>query len=152
MSDKISKGISKIIDNKSIQNFAIKHQDKDKDIAKHITAATDILLTSTSAYQTNKSDRIQENRKKALIYNNIISTGITLGFGYGIDNIIKKAMGNFVDKFKLINANDPKLHKYVEGINILRPAIIFAAIYYGILPIFSTYMSEKIDKFIEKHK
>ena len=152
LGEKISKGISKIIDNDSIQNFAIKHQDKDKDIAKHITAATDILLTSTSAYQTNKSDRIKENRKKALIYNNIISTGITLVFGYGIDNLIKKTMGGFVDKFKHINATDPKLHKYIEGINIVRPAIIFAAIYYGLLPIFSTYMSEKTDKFIEKHK
>lgn len=150
MTDRISKGIAKIIDNESVQKFAIKHQNKDKDIAKHTTAGTDILLTATSIYQTSKSTQIKENRKKALIYNNIISTGATLGFGYGIDNLLKKSMGNFIEKFKTINAGDPKLHKYIEGINILRPAIIFAAIYYGILPMFSTYMAEKIDKFIQK--
>lgn len=150
MTDKISKGIAKIINNETVQKLAIKHQDKDKDIAKHITAATDILLTTTSAYKTNSSDKIKENRKKALIYNNIISTAITLIFGYGIDNILKKSMGNFIEKFKQINAADPKLHKYIEGINIVRPAVIFAAIYYGILPMFSTYMAEKIDKFIKK--
>ncbi len=150
MTEKISRGIAKIIDNETVQKFAIKNQDKDKDIAKHITAATDILLTTTSVCRTNASDKIKENRKKALIYNNIISTAITLIFGYGIDNILKKSMGNFIEKFKQINAADPKLHKYIEGINIVRPAVIFAAIYYGILPMFSTYMAEKIDKFIEK--
>lgn len=150
MSDKIVKGISKIIDNERVQTLAKKYQTKDKDIAKHITAGTDILLTSSFAYQTSKSKDIKENRKKALIYNNIIATGITIFGGYGIDNLIKNKTGKFIEKFKQINAGDPKLPKYIEGINILRPAIIFAAIYYGILPIFSTYLAEKTDKFIER--
>ena len=150
MSNKIAKGISKIVNNEKIQNFAKKYETKDKDIAKHITAGTDILLTSSFAYQISKSKDIKENRKKALIYNNLIATGITIIGGYGIDNIIKNKTGKFIDKFKQIHATDPKLNKYIEGINILRPAIIFAAVYYGILPIFSTYMAEKIDKFVEK--
>ncbi len=149
--DKLSKALGKIIDNKTFQNFAKKYESKDKDIAKHITAGTDILLTSSFVYQTNKSDKIKENRKKALIYNNVISTAITLTLGYGLDKIIKNKTAGFIDKFKQINAADPKLQKYVEGINILRPALIFAGIYYCILPIFSTYMAEKIDKYIEKH-
>lgn len=150
LTQKISKHLGKIIDNKIIQNFALKNQSKDKDIAKHISAGTDILLTSTFAYQTTKSKKIKENRKKALIYNNIISTAVTLLGGYGIDNIIKKKTGKFIERFKQINALDPKLHKYIEGINILRPAIIFAGIYYGILPMFSTFTAEKVDKFIKK--
>ena len=87
---------------------------------------------------------------KALIYNNVISTFITLTMGYGIDNLIQKKTGKFVKKFKKINATDPKVGKYIEGINILRPALIFAGIYYGILPLFSTFMAEKVDKYIEK--
>lgn len=151
LSKKISKQLGKIINKKSVQNFATKYETKDKDIAKHISASTDILLTASFAYQTNNSEKIKENRKKALIYNNVISTAITLVGGYGIDNIIKNKTGKFIEKFKQINATDPKLHKYIEGINILRPALIFAAIYYGILPIFSTYTAEKVDKFIQKH-
>ncbi len=150
ISEKLTKGLSKIIDNEQVQKLAKKYENKDKDIAKHITAGTDILLTSSFAYQTSKSKDIKENRKKALIYNNIIATGITILGGYGIDNLIKNKTGKFIEKFKQINAGDAKLPKYIEGINILRPAIIFAAIYYGILPIFSTYLAEKIDKFIEK--
>ncbi len=147
----LSKGAGKILDNKYLQKFAVKNADKEKDIAKHITAATDILLTSAFAWRTEKSDKIKENRKKALIYNNVISTAITLFGGYGIDSVMKNKTGNFIKTFSEINKHDPKLHKYIEGINILRPALIFAGIYYGILPIFSTYISEKIDKYIEKH-
>ena len=149
--DKISKGFSKIINIEKIQNFAKKYESKDKDIAKHITAATDILLTSSFAVQTSKSKKIKENRKKALIYNNIISTFITLSMGYGIDKLMKGKTEKFVNKFKELNIKDPKINKYVEGLNILRPALIFAGIYYGILPLFSTFMAEKVDKYIEKH-
>ena len=150
-SERISKVLAKIIDNKSFQNFAIKYQNKDKDIAKHMTAAADIMLTSTSVYRTSKSNEIKENRKKALIYNNIISTAVTILGGYGIDSIIKNKTGRFIENFKQINAKDPKLYKYIEGINILRPALIFAAVYYCILPMFSTYTAEKIDKYIVRH-
>ena len=147
----LSKSAGKILDNKYLQKSAIRNADKEKDIAKHMTAATDILLTSAFAWRTEKSDRIKENRKKALIYNNVISTAITLFGGYGIDRVIKNKTGCFIKTFSEINKHDPKLHKYIEGINILRPALIFAAIYYGILPMFSTYIAEKVDKYIEKH-
>lgn len=150
ISERVSKGLGKLIDNKKLQNFAIKYQDKDKDISKHITAATDVLLTSTSVIQTNRSEKIKQNRKKALIYNNIISTTITLVGGYAIDGLIKKPSQKFIDKFSKLNAGNPKLAKYIAGINILRPALIFASIYYGILPMFSTYLAEKIDKYLEK--
>ena len=150
VTEKLSKGIGKLLDNEKVQKFANKFQTNDKDIAKHITAGTDLLLTGSFAYQTSKSNNIKENRKKALIYNNFIATAITLGGGYTVDRIIKNKTEKFVDKFKTLNAADPKLHKYIEGIHILRPALIFAAIYYGILPIFSTYTAEKVDKFIEK--
>lgn len=146
VSEKISKGLGKIIDNERLQNFALKFQNKDKDIAKHMTAATDILLTGASVSRVNHSKDIKENRKRALNYNNIISTAVTLVGGYGLDRLARNKTGKFIENFKNIHAGDPKLAKYVEGMNILRPALIFAAIYYGILPIFSTYMAEKIDK------
>jgi hypothetical protein len=152
ISNKIAKNLGEIINNQKFQNFAIKNKNQSDDIAKHITAGTDILLTTTSVFQTNNSKGIKEDRKKALIYNNIISTAVTLLGGYQIDKLVKKKTEKFIEKFKKINANDAKLNKYIEGINILRPALIFAGIYYGVLPIFSTYMSEKIDKLIQKQK
>lgn len=150
INDKIAQGIGKIIDNKTLQNFSIKYQNNDRNIAKHITAGTDVLLTLAANYKTDKSKDIKQNRKKALIYNNTISTGFTIGVGYLVDGLIKRKSENFIENFKNINKENPKLAKYIEGINILRPALIFAGIYYGILPIFSTYLSEKIDKYVNK--
>ncbi len=150
ISEKLTKGVANIIDKKPLQNFAIKFQEKDKDVAKHISAGTDILLTAAAIHQTEKSSGIKENRKRALIYNNIISTGITIAGGYLVDGLIKKSSEKFIEKFKAMNSGYKNISKCVEGINIIRPAIIFAAIYYGVLPIFSTYLSEKIDKFVEK--
>ena len=150
--EKLSKGLAHIIDNKKIQNLAQKYQSKDEDIFKNITAATDILLTSSSVYQINKSKDIHENSKKALIYNNIISTAITVIGGYRLDSIVKNKTEKFIDVFKKANETNPKLLKYMEGINIVRPALIFAGIYYGILPIFSTYISDKIDRFTHNSK
>ena len=150
LTNKTARGIAKILDNKKFQNFVIKNQTKEKDIAKHTTAGTDVLLTSTSAIQIKNSKKIKENRKKALIYNNIISTAVTISGLYGIDKLFKNKTNKFIDKFSKVNAGNPKLHKYIEGIHIVRPAIIAAGIYYGILPIFSTYIAEKVDKFIER--
>ena len=87
-----------------------------------------------------------------MIYNNIISTAITILGGYAFDSMIKNKTNKFIKRFKELNINDPKVNKYIEGINIIRPALIFAGIYYGILPIFSTYMAEKIDKYLIKNQ
>ena len=149
--DRLSKQLAKIINNKKVQNYAVKFETKDSDIAKHITAATDLLLTTSFAYQTNKSKKIKENRKKALIYNNFIATAITIAGGYSIDKLIKTKSSKFIENFANMHKGNPKLPKYIEGLNIIRPMIIFGAIYYGILPIFSTYLGEKIDKYVEKH-
>lgn len=139
-------GIGKIIDNKFFQNFIKNHYQNDTNIARNMSIATDLLLTASFIHRTRKSEKIKENRKKPLIYNNAISTAISIIAGYSIDNLIKKNTQNFIKKFSDINKNDPKLPKYIEGINIIRPTLIFAAIYYGILPIFSTYLADKIDK------
>ena len=115
-----------------------------------MSIATDVLLTASFVHRTVKSEKIEKERKKALICNNVISTGITLAGGYSIDKLIQKNTNNFIENFKKVNGKNPKLSKYVEGINILRPTIIFALLYYGVLPVFSTYLSDKIDKLTQK--
>ena len=147
ITDKIAKGLGKILDHSSYQKFITKHQNEEKHIAKHMSAGTDILLTTSFAIQTAKSDKIKENRKKPLIYNNLIGTAITLFGGYGIDKLICKKTQPFVEKFQQLHKDNPKLQKYIQGINIARPALIFAGIYYAILPMFSTFLAERIDKF-----
>ncbi len=139
----LTKQTGKLLSLERVQNFAQKYAPHEKDISKHMTALTDILLTSATALGIAHSKNIKEKRKKPLIFNNIISTAATLVFGYGIDKAAKSRTEKFVEKFSKINRNDINLPKYIEGINILRPALIFALIYYGLLPVFSTFLAER---------
>lgn len=153
ITDITAKGIGKVLNNNSVQNAVKKYSHNNDNIARNVSMATDVLLTGAFVYNTQKNKKIDEERKKPLIYNNLISTGISLIGGYSIDKLIQKNTKNFLAKFTETNKHDTKLPKYIEGINILRPTLIFAAIYYGVLPIFSTYLADKIDeKTVNKSK
>ncbi len=144
--EKIAKGIGKIIDIESVQNFAKKHSDNAHNISRDMTNVTDAVLTGTFALSVKKSSKIDEERKNPLIYNTVISTAISIVGGSALDSLVQKGSKGFIEKFKKANENNPKLSKYIEGINILRPTVIFAFIYYGLLPYFSTIMADNIDK------
>ncbi len=150
--NEITKGMAKIINNKQIQNFVIKHNFNENNISRNISMLTDVVLTASFVHRTNKSKKIKDERKKPLIYNNVISTLISLTAGYAIDKSVQKNTKNYIDKFMRLNAGNPKLNKYIQGINIARPTLIFAGIYYGILPVFSTFAADKSDKFLNKNK
>ena len=141
-----AKGIGKILNNTKVQGAIKKGALHSEDVAKNMTIATDLLLSASFAHRTNKSNKIDKNRKKPLIYNNLISTGISITAGSAIDNFVKKNTDTFIKKFTEANKNDPKLAKYITGINVIRPTLIFAGIYYGILPMISTFFAEKLDK------
>ena len=144
--DIAAKGAGKILDSKTVQKFSEKFSSKDTDIARNMAVATDLLLTASFAHQTMKNEDIEQNRKKPLIMNTLYGTIATVLGGCAIDEAIKKNTGKFIEKFKEINKNDAKLPKYIEGINIVRPTMIFAGIYYGILPMITTYFADKTDK------
>ena len=148
--DKTAKGIGKILDNKKVQDFAKKMSKNDFNVARNMTVGTDVLLSATTALRIKSSKKIEKERKNPLIYNNLISTGASILFGYSLDKAVQKSGEGFLKKFSEINKNDPKLLKYIEGINILRPTLIFAFVYYGILPVISTFVSDKIDKNLNK--
>jgi hypothetical protein len=148
----LTKNIAKIFNNKKIQDFIIKHNFKETNIARNMSIATDILLTTSYTHRTLFDKKIKKENKKPLIYSNIFSTAISLFGGYSIDKLVQKNTKNFIKKFTETNKNDPKLSKYIQGINILRPTLIFAIIYYGLLPLASTYFGEKFDKFISNKK
>ena len=138
--------ISSIIESEPAQNFAIKHSKNSKNIARNASVMTDILLTAGGVIATSSSKKIEENKKKPLIISKILSTVISIFGGCAIDEIIQKLGNSFVENFKNANIDNPKLSKYLEGLNVARPTVIFALIYYGFMPIFTTLVSDKISK------
>lgn len=146
LTETTAKGAGKLLNMPAVQNLAKKFSGKSADITRNMSIATDILLTASFAHRTLKSEKIEQKRKKPLIFNNLISTAVSVIGGFSLDGLVKKSSKKFMDKFTQINKDNPKLNKYIEGINVLRPTLIFAGIYYGILPLISTYLAEKTDK------
>ena len=143
-SQKLSKGIAKILNNPKYQDFVNKF--KDTNFPMHIVAATDAITTATFMHQIKKTDKIEEDRKKPLIHNAAISTGLSIAAGYTLDKLLEKPAEKFINKFKEINKGVPKLDKYVEGIKIAKPILIMGGVYYTIIPLLSTFIADRTSK------
>lgn len=144
--NKLSDAILNLTNSKFAQEFANKNLKNKNNIARNMTVLTDVALTSGSVLALNASKKIKKEDKKPLIINKVLSTIISILAGCSIDKLAQKLGDNFIKNFKKANLNSPKLSKYLEGINVLRPTIIFALVYYALIPIFTAYMSDKISK------
>lgn len=139
--DKVAQGLGKILDTKIVHKYAEKF--KDIDVAKHVFPATGILLSSFLMLSIAKNKKIEEKRKMPLIVNTGISCALSTIGGYTIDSLLDKPIDAFKDKFVKINANDPKLHKYTEGIKIAKSALVFGLLYRFVVPVVSMFLAEK---------
>lgn len=144
---KLSRGIGKLIDTKFVQNLSEKFYKTRYE--EHMINSTDVLLTAAFIQQTNHSKKIDDSRKKALIYNAGISTGLSIAGGYTINSLLKTQSEKFIKKFREANKNLPELEKCVEGIKIAQPVLILGGIYYIIIPLLSTFFADRFDN--QKH-
>lgn len=141
--NQLSKGIGKLIDTNFVQKMSEKFHNTN--FEQHIISLTDILATGTFIQQTAKNKKIEDSRKKTLMYNAGISTGLCIAGGYALNRILKNPADKFIEKFSKINKNDAKLDKYIEGIRVAKPVLILGGIYYIIIPVLSTFFAERVD-------
>lgn len=146
--DSLAKGLGKILNNKALQEFAVKN--KDSNFPMHIFALKDIFSTSAFISQAKKSKKINEEQKPFLIKNSIYSTALSIISSYTIDKLTDKQAQKFVDKIKKENINDPNLAKYLEGFKIVKPIFILAFVYYTIIPIISTFLAQTSENITKK--
>ena len=105
-----------------------------------------VVLIIMSLYQYSvDSKKIEQTRKKALMYNAAISTGFCIAGGYAINGAIEKPAEKFIRNFSKANKNSPKLEKYIEGIKVVRPALILGGLYYIVIPLISTFLADRFD-------
>jgi len=141
---KVEKIIALAIDNKEMQTFANKM--KNTNYTTHLIALGDIFSTFAFMNITSKNKKLSNHQKKVLNYNSLISTGLCLAAGYSLDKISDKNMDKFIKNLTKANKNSPDLAKYIEGSKIIKTSLIFGLVYYGLIPIFSTYLSSKLAK------
>ena len=140
----LSKGFGKLIETKPVQKLANKFSNTNYE--QHIMSLTDALATGTFIFQTSRSKKIKEERKKALMYNSAISTGLCISAGYLLNKILEKPTRKFIEKFSEANKNSLKLDKYIKGIKVVKPALILGGIYYIAIPIISTFLADRFEK------
>ena len=140
--DFLAKGIGKSIDNKSFQEFSKKY--KNSNFAMHISSLTDILTTTFFIAKTNQNKNLNKQEKNVLSKNALLSTLLCLISSYTVDKILDKPTHKFIENYRRINANDKNLIKQIEGIKIVKPMLILATIYYTIIPVLSTILTDKL--------
>lgn len=145
----IAKKMAKFIDTPFMQKFSERF--KDTNFPMHTMAVTDTLTTATLCYEVNKNKKIDNDRKKVLNNNALISTGLGILSGYFVDKLTDKPTEKFIKKFSEINKHDKKLSKYIEGIKIAKPTILYAGVYYTVIPLVSTFLAERLG-FANKNK
>lgn len=142
--DRLANGVGKILNNKDFQKFTAKN--KNSNFPMHIFAMTDTLTTLTFIRQILKSKKVEENRKKPLAYNAGISTALSIGCGYILDNLTDKPTEKFIENFKNANKGQPNLEKQIEGIKIAKPILLLATVYYTLIPLISTFLADRTQK------
>ncbi|MBQ8167871.1 hypothetical protein IJZ97_00430 [bacterium] len=142
--EKMAKGFGKIMDTQAVQKLSDKFYNSK--FALHIMNLTDALATTTFIATTSRNKNIKEDRKRPLIYNATISTGLSIAGGYTLDKLLEKPTEKFIKKFVQANKDSKNLHKYIEGIHIAKAALLLGGIYYIIIPVISTFVADKIDK------
>ena len=139
-SEKIAQKIASLLDKQGLQEFSKKH--KDSNFIMHIVSATDALTTATFIHETNRSKKIEEKRKKAVIYNAGISTTLSIICSYILDNLSKKPTEKFIEYYRKVNQGDAHLEKQIEGIRVAKPIILVGTVYYMLIPFISTFLAE----------
>ena len=142
--EKLSKIFGKAINSDTVLNLSDRFYNTR--FEQHIISLTDVFSTAIFINSLNRQKDIKSNRKKTLLYNSAIATGLSVGGGYVIDSLTKQPTEKFVEKFKEVNKNSPKLNTYLEGIRVVKPVLILGTLYYILIPFLSTFLADRVSK------
>lgn len=142
--NKLSKKIGSLMGTDFVKNMSKKFCNTN--FEQHIMSLTDVMATGAFVAQVEKNKKIETDRKKALIYNAEISTGLSIAGGYALNGLLKKPTEKFIANFKKANKNSAELETYIKGIRVAKPALILGGIYYTVIPLISTFASDKFSK------
>ena len=139
-----TKIISNIINNEKVQKVAIKAQNTN--FMQHAYSLKDAFATTCFAVATSLNSSFDKDKKKSLIYNAGISTGLTISGAYITEKLLRNPVEKFTKNFIKANKYDKNLSKYLSGLKILEPLLILSSIYYVVIPVVSTFLSGRLTK------
>jgi hypothetical protein len=152
LTDKLAKGIGKIMKNEKVQEFVNKSR-KSKHLVQHISALGSLITSGLYIQQTLTKKELDERKRKTLAINQGIIAIFSIVSSYTLDNWINKKTEKFINKFIARNATSESIGKLVSGIQCAKTLIIFNAISRFIVPVAVTPIANAIgNRLEEKHK
>ncbi|MFA7659135.1 MAG: hypothetical protein WCY19_06860 [Candidatus Gastranaerophilaceae bacterium] len=146
----IAKGFAKIMQTKWFTKIV--NKTKDTNIVAHLSCLTSLFLSGFYMKQTLQNDKLDKQKRTTLAINQGTVAILSAIMSYSLDNVINKRINKFVDKFVMVNARDPKIGKYVDGIRSAKTIMIFGLIYRFLTPVVVTPIANKIGNRIQEKK
>lgn len=148
---KLAKTFGKLLELKPVEKIV--ERTKNWDLVSHLSVFTSVVLSGFYIQKTLENKKLDEHRKMTLAINQGIVCLFSGALAYTFDKISNKKTGEFIEKFKNINAGDANLSKYVDGINAAKKIMIFGFIYRFISPVIATPIANSIgNKLQEKNE
>lgn len=139
---KTAEVLAKIMNNEKIQNFAGKI--KNKRAIECAMYLKDALATLVFAGFVKANKTIDQKDKGNLIANTAVSTVLCTIGSIGINHALKTPLAKLEKQFRMTNDGDILVEKYISGAKVVKNALILSVLYYGILPMISTYIGSRI--------
>lgn len=115
----------------------------------HLIVLGSTALSGAYVVKTLRNDKLDERKRKTLAINQAAVFGVSTVMAYTFDKALGKWTNNLIDKFKKINAGNPHLDKYVNGIKIAKTTIIIDMVYRFIAPVAVTPVANHFGNKIE---
>ncbi len=146
--DKLAEMFGKFLNQESTQKTAVKLKKSKAPVETIMMQLGGTVVSAFYVINTITNKKIEEYRKKPLMYNAIISWAIATTGAYTIDKLTDKRWAKFCSKYEQINAKlgTRKLVKHSSGLKIMKSALIAGSMYRWITPWMATILADKVWK------
>ena len=137
-----------VMNSKTMGKMADKSANIDN-MAAHMSTAGSCVTTAVYANRTLNNENLDKKRAKTLALNQIMVTGVSTFGAYKINKKLDKFSQSLGYKFRVANQGSKNLEKRMQGFNIAKQLLIFAAMYRYVAPVIVTPIASKLGKWIE---
>lgn len=155
VTDKIAEGIVKFLHLKSVKGLVQKTANDshwDEYLFTHMTAMTSIVLSGFYIKKTLDNKQLEDKKKNTLAVNQALVTVASCIGSYTLNQALQPRFEKFEKKFKMLNAADANVEKYMKGLKIFKTTVIFGTIYRFIAPVFATPIANAIGNKLQDKK
>jgi len=121
-------------------------------MAAHMSAAGSFVTTAVYANRTLNNESLDKKRARTLALNQVLVTVASTFGAYAVNGKLDNFSKKLGYKFREVNQGNKNLTKRMQGFNIAKQLLIFAAMYRYVAPVIVTPIASKLGKVIDNKK